>query len=272
MEKAITTLQEMAVRYGFQVLGAVLIVAAGYIVARKVGEMMQEWLGKRELEPPLRLLVVRFIRLLIMALTTMIAIQQLGVNLVPLIAGLSVLGVGVGLALQGVFGNLAAGIVIIFVKPFRVGEYIEILGVHGTVDMIDLLSTKLVHPDRSKVVIPNRKILGEILHNYGKIRQLDIKVGVAYDTDLKEALKVIREVLERNSRVLQDPVPFTGVTHLSDSSIEISVFPWVAVNDYGIARADLCQALVEGLRANRIAIPFPQREVRILNPGPALAA
>src|ERR1039457_5005198 len=136
-----------------------------------------------------------------------------------MIAGISVAGVGVGLALQGVLGNLVAGLTIIFTKPFRVGEWVEIAGVAGQVKTIELFTTTLLHTDMSRVVIPNRKIIGDILHNYGGIRQLDLSVGVAYGTDLNDATAIVRRVLTGNPRVLKEPVPVVGETMLADSSI-----------------------------------------------------
>src|SRR6185503_2045862 len=135
----------------------------------------------------------------------------------------------------GVLGNLVAGLVIIFTKPFRVGDYIELLGVQGQVAIIELFSTVLFHSDRSRVVIPNRKIVGEILHNYGTIRQLDLVVGVAYQTEIDSTLRIIRQVLENNPRVLKDPAPAYGIMTLTDFSISIAISPWVAVSDYGVA-------------------------------------
>ena len=167
--------------------------------------------------------------------------------------------------MQGVLGNLVAGLTIIFTKPFRFGEYIEIAGVQGQVTNIELFSTTLLHADHSKVVIPNRKIVGEILHNYGHIRQLDLSVGVAYGTNINNALIIVRDVLARNARVLKEPAPVVGVTMLADSSINIAIKPWTAVADYGPAQAEIYQDIVEQFRANNIQIPFPQREVRMIN-------
>jgi len=164
-----------------------------------------------------------------------------------------------------VFLNLFAGLSIIFTKPFRVGEFIDILGEHGEVQAIDLFTTKLLHLDRSIVVIPNRKIIGEILHNYGTIRQLDLMVGVAYATDLTQALASVRKIVTQNTRVLPDPAPVVGIALLGDSSINISVKPWVAIQDYVQAQAELYQAIVEEFRTDHIQIPFPQREIRMLN-------
>jgi len=162
-------------------------------------------------------------------------------------------------------GNLVAGLTIIFTKPFRVGEWIEIAGVSGQVTRIELFSTTLLHTDQSRVVIPNRKIVGEILHNCGKVRQHDLSVGVAYGTNLSEALAIVREVLARNPRVLKEPVPIVGVTMLADSSINIAIKPWTSVDDYVLAQVEINQAIAERLRAANISIPFPQREVRLLN-------
>jgi small conductance mechanosensitive channel len=209
---------------------------------------------------------MRVLWLLVMGMFLVMALSNLGVDLVPLIAGLGVAGAGIALAMQGVLGNLAAGLTIIFTKPFRVGEYVSMVGVEGRVEAIQLFSTKLSHPDLSRVVIPNRKIVGEILHNYGNIRQLDVVVGVAYSTDLNAALAAVNDVLKVNKRVLQDPAPVVRVRVLADSSINLEVKPWVNVPDYGPAGGEINKAVVEEFRVRKISIPFPQREIRLLNP------
>src|SRR5262245_65824732 len=121
--------------------------------------------------------------------------------------------------MQGVLGNLFAGLTIILTKPFRIGEYIEIVGEEGAIESIDLFSTTLMHPDRSRVVIPNRKIVGEILHNFSNIRQLHLTVNVAYSTNLTAALALIREILAQNPGVLKDPAPAVGISQLGESGI-----------------------------------------------------
>lgn len=174
-------------------------------------------------------------------------------------------GVGISLAMQGVLANLVAGLTIIFTKPFRVGEYLELVGVHGEVVAIELFNTTLVHLDCSRVLIPNRKIVGEILHNYGRIRQLDLSVSVGYGTDLNRAIGIVRDILAANPRVVKDPAPLVGTAALADSSINLAIKPWVKIADYGIAQAEVNQAVVERFRTAGIEIPFPQREVRVLN-------
>ena len=253
--------------YGFQIIGAIIILTVGITVAWWVGRVFKKWLEGKHIEPHICLLAVRVTRLLIFGLAVVIALDKCGVPIAPMIAGIGVAGVGIGLAMQGLLSNLTAGLTIIFTKPFRFGEYIEIVGVQGQVTSIELFSTTLLHPDQSRVVIPNRKIIGEILHNYGHIRQLDLSVGVAYGTNLSNALTIVRNVLAQNTRVLKEPVPVVGVTMLAGSSINIAVKPWTAVGDYGPAMAEIYQAIVEQFRANNISIPFPQREIRMLGKG-----
>ena len=168
--------------------------------------------------------------------------------------------------MQGVMGNLVSGLTIIFTKPFRVGDYIELLGVYGQVTKIELFSTTLLHLDQSRVVIPNRKIVGEVMHNYGGIRQLDLSVGVAYATNLGQALETVHRILDGNPHVLKTPAPLVGIRGLGDSSITIGIQPWVAITDYATAQLEIYRAVTEQFRAAQIEMPFPQREVRLLNP------
>jgi len=200
-----------------------------------------------------------------MVLFLLIALTNLEIQLLPLIAGLGVAGAGVAFAMQGVLGNLFAGLTIIFTRPFRVGEYVSMVGVEGRVEAIELFSTYLSHPDRSRIVVPNRKIVGEILHNFGKIRQLDVVVSVAYSTDLNLALSTIHSLMEKNPRVLKDPAPIVRVSVLADSSVNIAIKPWVPVTEFAVAASEINQAVLEQFRTHQISIPFPQREIRILN-------
>jgi small conductance mechanosensitive channel len=258
---------DLSLEFGPRALAAAVIMTVGFFVARWCGGLLYRWTEKLNLEPPVRLLILRVVRLVVMGLFLILALANLNVDLIPLITGLGVLGAGVALAMQGVLGNLAAGLTIIFTKPFRVGEYVSMVGEEGRVEAIELFVTRLSHPDLSSVIIPNRKIVGEILHNYGTLRQLDVIVGVAYSTDLTQALAVINEVLERNPRVLKDTAPVVRVSLLADSSINIAVKPWVQVPDYGPASGEVNQGIVEAFRRRGISIPFPQREVRMLGPG-----
>jgi small conductance mechanosensitive channel len=265
LESLFQHVQVFLTEYAFKVVGALVVFLIGLMVARYVSRMLRGKLEKKEMEPPVRMLILRIMKLVILAFTLVIVATQLGVQVMPLVAGLSVAGVGVGFAMQGVLGNLVAGLVIIVTKPFRVGDYIEIHSVHGQVEQIELLSTVLKHADRSLVMIPNRKIVGEILHNYGKIRQLDLSVSVAYDANVQQALQIIQQILKNNARVLKDLAPGVGVAALGDSSITLAIKPWTSVDDFGPAGGEINQAVLEEFRVRNIAMPLPRREIRILN-------
>ena len=252
------------VEHGMQILTAIVIMGIGLFIARWVGNVIHRWLRAKAFDEPVSALIVKIIKLLIIVSIGIMALGQMGVQITPLIAGIGVAGVGVSLAMQGVLGNLVAGLTIIFTKPFKIGEYIELLGVYGQVTEIELFSTTLLHSDKSRVIIPNRKLVGEIMHNYGTMRQLDLSVGIAYGSDVNRALATVREILDTNPRVLKDPKPVVGIEALGESAITVGVSPWVAVPDYGVAQLEIYRAIIEQIRARGIEIPFPQHEVRLL--------
>lgn len=267
LDQVKASILDMAVKFGPKVLVAILILVAGYMIGRWVGSMLERLLARLRLEPPVRSLLVRMTHVVVLCLFAIMALQNLGVELLPLIAGLGVAGAGIALAMQGVLGNVVAGLTIIFTQPFHVGDYISIANEEGAVLDISMFNTTLGHTDRSKVVIPNRKIVGEILHNYGRIRQLNVVVGVAHGADVNIALNAINEILKSNALVLQEPPPWTGVAGIADSSVTVSVRPWVNVPDYNAAVSEVNRAILATFRAQNLVIPLPQREIRMLGSG-----
>jgi small conductance mechanosensitive channel len=272
---ALATLQETIIKffveYGFKLLGAAIIMVAGMLIARWLGNLMMKALNKRDLETPVRMLLVRVVKLLVIALTLVIAVQKLGVEVMPLVAGIGVAGVGVGLAMQGVLSNVVAGLTIIFTKPYRIGESIAIVGVDGTVESITLFSTVLRHADRSRVVVPNRKIVGEILHNYGTMRQCELEVRVGFDADLRHALSAIDELVRAHPKVLDEPAPQIQVAALGSSAVSITARPWVAVADFGSVEGELYVQIIGALRRQGLQIAIPQTDVRLLGAVPQAA-
>lgn len=263
LEHMRTTALDMALMFGPRLLVAIAIFACGYVVSRWASRLAGQAVERFKLEPPVELLLVRIVQLVVLSLFAIIALQNLGVELLPLIAGLGVAGAGVALAMQGILGNVAAGMTIIFTQPFHVGDYLSIGDEEGEVLEITLFSTTLGHPDRSRVIIPNRKIVGEIMHNYGKIRQLDLRVGVAYGSDMEAIFAEIEALLRRHPLVLQEPTPVYGIHQFGDFSVEIGVNPWVHVPDYMAATSDINRLLLETFRGKGIEIPMPQREVHL---------
>src|SRR5947208_1054971 len=223
--------------HGPALVGAVVMLTAGWLVAGWIRRLAERALERKQFEPPVRMLFGRIIQLLVLVLAGIVALDTLGFRMTTIIAGLSVAGVGIGLAMQGLLGNLVGGLLIIFTKPFRVGEYVDLLSVEGLVDKIELFTTTLRHADLSRVVIPNRKIIGEVLHNYGNVRQLDLVVGLSYDSNLTETIAVVRDILNQHPRVLKDPAPLVGVSMLADSSITLAVRQCRDVLDSALGRS-----------------------------------
>jgi small conductance mechanosensitive channel len=254
---AMDTMTQYAVKYGMQAVVAIGIFAAGVLASRWVGNIVQQSLERQTLDPPLRMLLVRIVKIVVLLFTAVIALDALGVPIAPLVAGIGVAGVGIGLALQGVLSNVMAGLSIIFTKPYKVGEHISLLGVHGDVVMIDIFSTRLMHPDHSSVIIPNRKIVGEILHNFGTIRQIHLTVDVVYKTDLDQALAIIRDVIANHPHILKDPAPSFGVSTLGHPAVTIAIEPWTAVIHYASVQGELNKAIIERFRAAHIEFPSP---------------
>ncbi|MGQ0667472.1 MAG: mechanosensitive ion channel family protein [Nitrospiraceae bacterium] len=254
---AMDIVTQYAVQYGLQAVVALCIFVAGLMASRWAGNVAQQSLERQALDPPVRMLLIRIVKVLVLLFTAMIALQTLGVPITPLIAGIGVAGVGIGLALQGVLSNVMAGLSIIFTKPYKVGEHISLLGVHGDVVVIDIFSTTLLHPDRSRVVIPNRKIIGEVLHNFGTIRQIHLTVDVAYKTDLNQALAIVQDIIADHPRILKDPAPSIGVSNLGHPAVTIAVEPWTTVLHYVPTHSEINKAIIERFRASHIEFPVP---------------
>jgi small conductance mechanosensitive channel len=270
LDHAKSTLVELAIKFGPKAVVAIVILIAGVYAGRALGRMFDRSLGRLNLDPPVRLLLVRMLRLLVLGLFLIMALQNLGVELLPLIAGVGVAGAGVALAMQGVLGNLVAGLTIIFTRPFRVGEYISIVGVEGQVESIDLFDTRLSHADRSIIVVPNRKLVGEILHNYGQIRQLNLSVSIGRAQDLAGALAAVQAVVAANASALKEPAPVTGVTKLGGGAITIAIAPWVKVVDYASAGGEINRAIVEKFAAGGIQYPAPPVAMMAADAGQAV--
>ena len=254
---AMDTVTQYAMQYGMQAAVALGIFAAGAMASRWAGKLTQQSLERHTLDPPVRMLLVRIVKIVVLLFTAVIALDALGVPIAPLVAGIGVAGVGIGLALQGVLSNVMAGLSIIFTKPYKVGEHISLLGVHGDVVMIDIFSTTLIHPDHSRVIIPNRKIVGEVLHNFGTIRQIHLTVDVAYKTDLNQALAIIQEIIASHPHILKDPAPYIGVSNLGHPAVTIAIEPWTAVTHYGATQGEINKAILERFRAAHIEFPAP---------------
>ncbi len=265
IEAAKMQLVQHGIDYGLRAFGALVILLIGFICARLVGRFVGQSLRRTQLEAHLRHFLVRVTKVLVLLFTVVLCLDKFGVQVTALVAGISVAGVAGGFALQGVLGNVAAGISIMFSKYFKIGEYIEIGSTRGQVEAIQLSMTILRTLEDARVIVPNRKIVGEILYNHGAERRVPLTVEVAYREDLDKAIRTVHDVLAASPRVIQGRPSQVGITKLGESGIEITLRPWCKTEDYWDLHFELYRAIVDRFRAQQIEIPYPQREVRLLN-------
>lgn len=195
------------------------------------------------------------------------ALDQAGVPMTSILAALGAAGLAIALALRDSLSNLAAGVMLILLKPFRAGDLIGIGGQTGKVESLRLMHTVLLTPDNCELILPNNKVASEAILNYTarNTRRIDLVVGIAYRDDVGRAFEIIRGVLDADPRVLRDPPPQLLVDKLAESSVDLAIRPWVATGDYLETRASLLRQLKETLSAAGIDVPFPQRELRVVH-------
>lgn len=258
---------DLAVRYSLQVLAALAILAAGLLCARIAGRVIERQLLKTGIEKHLQQLLVRAGKLVVLLFTVILALDKFGVQVTALVAGLSVAGLAWGLALQGVLANVAAGLSIMFSKVFRIGDYIEIGTVRGQVQAINLTTTILRTLEDARVIVPNRKIVGEIIYNYTEERRVPLTVEVGYGEDPERVLQTIREILLQNGRILKTWEPEVGIVSLADAGVRITLRPWCKAQDYWHVQYEVYRAILDRFRERRIEMRHPIREVRLVGQG-----
>ena len=262
--KLVDWIFEATVKYSFQAIGGLLILFAAWITSRYVSGIVYRKLAERKVDTTVVKFLSQVVRLIVMALGILMMLSSFGVQIAPLVAGLSVAGVGIGLAIQGPLANYAAGATLIFTKPFKLGDIIEVNGFQGEVADITLPRTELNGLDGSRIIIPNKHIIGEVIKNFSEHRKLEINVGVSYDTDVKKALAIIEDIIKREDRIPNHEVYKLGIKEFADSAISLQAFVWVPQDKYTDAKFAINNAIVDRFRSNNITIPFPQRDVRIV--------
>jgi len=259
------TIMNYLTTYGLNVLAAILILLIGLWVARIVRKVAEKIMNKRSIDPLLTSFVSTVLHVLLVLFVVIAAISKLGVQTTSLIAVLGAAGLAVGLALQGSLSNLASGVIIIALRPFKVGDYVE-AGVNaGIIENIQLFYTKMRTPDNRELLIPNSSITSSTVINYNarSERRCDMVFGVSYDTDLDKTRKILQELLDKDERVLADPAPMIVIGELADSSINLWVRPWVRTDDYWAFKWDYTEAVKKRFDEEGIGIPFPQRDIHV---------
>ena len=252
--------------YGIKIIGAIIILIIGRLAAGMGRKILKGALEKRDVDPSIVSFVASLTYALILTFTVLAALAKFGIQTASFIAVLGAAGFAIGFALQGSLANFAAGVLILVLRPYRVGDVIESAGVIGAVKEIQLFTTVLCTPDNIKIMVPNGKIFGDVIKNVSgyDTRRVDMVMGIGYTSDIQKAYDVMSEIMKADDRILSDPAPQIAVSELADSSVNLVVRPWVKKEDYWNVKFDLTRKFKEAFDENGIDIPFPQQVVHMM--------
>lgn len=266
-EAALVEAGQLAVAYSFSIVGAIILLIAGYVVAGVAERWAYAGLGKfRGFDETLRRFFSKAARYAVLILVGITVLAQFGVQTASIIAALGAAGLAIGLALQGTLQNIAAGIMLLVLKPFRVGEYVEAGDVAGTIEEIGLFATQVKRIDGLFILAPNSELWNTPVTNYTRnpLRRYDLTIGIGYDDDIDLAQETLAGLAEGDARVLEDPAPATFVIELGDSAVGITLRYWTATPDWWQTRIDLTKAAKQAFDQKGISIPFPQQDVHYI--------
>jgi small conductance mechanosensitive channel len=253
--------------WGLRAIGGVAVLAVGLMFARSVRRALTRVFDKTEMDVTLEKFLTSLFYYLIMTMAGVAALGMMGIQMASVLTIMGAAGLAVGLALQGTLSNVAAGVMLLIFRPFKVGDYVDAGGTAGTIDTIGLFATTLNTPDNIHIIVPNSGIYGGTIRNFShhETRRNDMVVGISYDDDIGLAMDTIRSILDAEDRVLKDPEYVVAVSELADSSVNIVVRPWCKAADYWNLRFDLTRTFKERLEAAGCSIPYPQRDVHLHN-------
>jgi len=252
--------------FGPKLLAAIVTLVIGLWVVKLIVKGAGKALKRSSVDEALEIFLKSLISILLKVMVYITALGVLGIQMTSFIAVLGAAGLAVGLALQGSLSNFAGGVLILFFKPFRVGDFIERGSESGTIERIDILYTVLRTPNNQEVVIPNGQLANAAVTNYSakETRRAVFPVGIGYTSDVKKAREVILRVLAEDERILEDPAPMVVLTNLGDSSLDLSARAWTKTEDYWGFFWDNLEKIKEELDKAEIEIPFPQRDVHLI--------
>jgi small conductance mechanosensitive channel len=260
MENFMEVLVTFATTYGLKIIGAILVLLIGRFVAGAVRRGLRKVMGRTDTDPAIVSFVSSLAYYLILIVALLAALRNFGIETASLVAVLGAAGFAIGFAMQGSLSNFAAGVMLLIFRPYRIGQYVEVAGVAGTVKEMGIFSTVMNTPDNVRIIIPNGKVFGDTIKNYSaeETRRVDLVIGIGYGSAIGTAFQVVEGVIAGDDRVLKDPAPQVAVAELADSSVNLVVRPWVKGPDYWAVRFDLTRKIKEALDQNGIEIPFPQ--------------
>lgn len=266
-QNIISQISAFVTSFGIKLLGAIII----FLIGIKLTSLASKWMSKStkldKLDNSLRSFLSSFIKIVMYIVLIITIAMILGVPATSFITILASCGVAIGLALQGSLSNFAGGLMILFFKPFKIGDFIEASGESGTVVEISVVYTELLTPDNKRITVPNGALTNSTIKNYSseELRRVDLKFSVAYNSDDEKVKNLIREVVAAHPLVLKDPEPFVRVCEHSDSAVIYTVRVWCKSADYWNVNFDVLEGVKASFDKNGIEIPFPQVDVHIDN-------
>ncbi len=258
------TLVPTLVTYGLEIVGGIVIFIVGWVVAGWVSRRVARLLDKYEkIDSTLRPIFVTGTKVIILVITVLAVLSKFGVETTSIIALVGTIGLAIGLALQGTLSNIASGIMLLILRPFNVGDVVDVNGTIAVVDQIGLFVTELHKFDNVYVSMPNSKVWGNKIENYTRFstRRVDMEFGIHYDDDIDRAMEIIKDELSKEERVLSEPAPTIEVGALADSSVNLIVRPWANTENLWPLKWYLTKRIKQRFDEENITIPFPQRDV-----------
>ncbi len=261
LQKIYDIIVNFLVNYSFQLIGAIFVFLVGLIIARKVAAWVQRICENKNLDVTLSEFIANVVKIALLTMVAVMCLNMIGISITPFIAAIGAVSLGAGLAVQGLLSNFGAGFNIILTRPFVVGDTISVHGVEGQVTRINLAYTLLRDENGVDIMVPNKHIVGEVLHNSGAITLLSLEVGVSYDSDIDAVLKLLQATLAKSSMVKEEPAVQAGIKEFADSCILLEMRCWVATEELVQAKHSLNGLVWGTLQKHQVTIPFPQREV-----------
>ena len=259
------TILNFVLTYSFQLVGATIILIVGLLVAGKISRVVAGVCERKGLDVTLTRFLAKTTRIILVVMVGIICLNKIGISITPLVAAIGALSLGAGLAVQGLLSNYGAGLNIIFTRMFLVGDTITVKGVHGQVSEVLLGHTVLKTEDDDVITIPNKHIVGEIICNTKHVSLLSLAIGVAYSSDLDSVQSILLSAVTANNYTYSEKPPMVGIAGFGESSVDFEARVWVESDKLNQAKFSLNKALWDAVKQNNIDIPFPQREVKLLN-------
>ena len=251
-QKLVNIIIDFCVNYSFQVIGAILVLAIGVLVARSVASFLLKFFERKNIDVTLSKFIAAMSKGTIICFAILIALGKFGITIAPFIAALAAMAFGASFAIQGPLANYGAGLVLILTRPFVVGNTITVSGVSGIVEEVNLGTTILTDEDGVKITIPNKHIVGEILHNSEERRIVEEIVGISYDSDPEKAIRIIKEALGEFQKISTEPPARVGIQQFGDSSINIGLRYWIPTREYFGTLYQVNLAVYKQLKAREI--------------------